>query len=153
MPTAKVFNISSVSSSSKSNFQNLVEEEIPLMKNISEISMNTKTLSKQFKLTPKIPLSGDYLVKVDFVLKKSWRMKSNMLKGFMGGLAKSIIQTDSKSYSTTFNISNLNNHTDTKNIDFKISGLSTSTLGVTMSSEIIGLDISTKVNDVVPVNN
>ena len=145
---SKVFTIKEVSSSSTSEFHNFIGENISIMKNISEISSDNKTLSKKFLLIPKIPLIGNYKINVDFILETTMKMKSNLLNGWLGQLANGISQTSKKTYHKTFSLNSKNSYKDIQEVEFKIVGVSTSALGMTMRSNIVGLEISTKIRDI-----
>lgn len=147
--TSKTFKIKEISSSSTSELRNLSEETISIMKNISEISVNNKVLTKKFELTPKIPLIGNYKVKVNFILSTKMKVKSNLFQGYIGAIANTMSETKRTTYNQTFILKKENGYKDTKEVDFRILGVSTSALGVTMRSNIVGLDITTNILEII----
>ena len=151
---SEIFNIKIISSSdSTKEYNNIIEKTIPLLNNLSEMSMQLKTLKKTFEISPKISLEGDYKLKVHFALETGTNMKSNMVpsrdSGFVGNILNQIVEQTvmykTENQSKIFYLNSNNGHKDSKEISFKINGFGTSALGVDARLNIVSLDLKTKI--------
>ena len=149
---SKIFQVRELSSSSNSEFHNLNEENIPFLKNISEISSSSETFKKKFEITPNILLVGSYKLNIDFILEKTIKVKSNLFQGWLGQLANMISSTDKKVYNRDFYITKRNGYRDVKEIKYSIVSASTSALGMNMRSKIVGLSYTIKLKSATRVD-
>lgn len=139
---SEIFDIKTKGSSSSNEFHNFTEEKLPIMKGISEISGDFKTINIKFQVRSKYNLTGSYKVKVKFNTTQLSGMKSNLLNGWLGTLASGIGEVKERVQYHTFYLNSRNSYSDTEIVKFKLVGVSVNALGVNMRTNIISYKIT-----------
>lgn len=152
IPLKKLFKIQDISTSKKSEFHNLVGENLSFLQDISEISTSTKHLTKKFQLNANSKMAGNYKVKVNFVLETKMEAKTVNNSSWVGKLYNAIGKKapiiNKTTYSKIFYINENNNYQDIQDVKFKITGVSINALGIGIKSNIIDIKIKTNIVDV-----
>ena len=155
-PLKKIFSIQDISTSSKGEYHNLVEENIPLLNKISEISTSTKKINKKFKLSANSKMVGNYKVNVKFTVTTTLNAETVNDDNWLGKLynvAGAIIpQIDKRTYTQKFYINRNNNFTDTKTVSFNLMNVSIGALGIRANTKVRSMDLVTEIVDVSPTN-